>query len=171
MNLAVGDIFRYSSTIKTVAEEAIRLVLFFNRSVFFLGQLRDEQISVYSNKYISFLLPNITRWNSHYYCFSSIIKTRTALKNLANKIDEGLDSTLNGFPEDILANLLDNNWWIDLRQLETILLPYCSILNKLQSDKAKLYDVLHGFGWIVKMLENIPDTNLHANLLMHLERQ
>ncbi|CAG8804625.1 17739_t:CDS:1, partial [Gigaspora rosea] len=44
--------------------------------------------------------------------------------NLANKIDEGLDSTLNGFPEDILANLLDNNWWIDLRQLETILLPY-----------------------------------------------
>ncbi|CAG8660791.1 25063_t:CDS:2 [Dentiscutata erythropus] len=171
MNLAVGDIFRYSSILSTVAEEAIKIVTFFNRSTFFLGRLRDEQSLVYKNKYISLLLPNATRWNSHYYCFSSLIKTRTALKNLGNKIEEGLDNSFSNFPEDILMNILDSNWWTDLRQLEAILLPYCSILNKLQCDQAKLHDVLHGFGWIVQVIENLSDLDLRTNLLMHIERR
>ncbi|CAG8838510.1 5579_t:CDS:2, partial [Gigaspora margarita] len=50
---------------------------------------------------------------------------------------EGLDFCLDGFSEDILMNILDNN---------------C-------------------FGWIIQVIENISDLNLHTNFLMRLERQ
>ncbi|CAG8687218.1 21600_t:CDS:2 [Cetraspora pellucida] len=95
MNLAIGDIFRYSSTFKTIAKKAISL-------------------------------------------------------NLTNKIDEGLDTSLVGFLEDILVNILDNSWWFDLQELEALLLSYCLVLNKLQCDHSRLHEVLHSFRWIVQ---------------------
>ncbi|CAG8636013.1 14547_t:CDS:2, partial [Cetraspora pellucida] len=107
MNLCVGDIFRNSNKFSTVAEQAIHLVSFFNRSTFFLGCLRSEQLALYRS-YVSFVLPNCTRWNSHYLCFASIFRTCAALKNLATKIEEGNDEDLNDFSE-ILLTYISNN--------------------------------------------------------------
>ncbi|CAG8798699.1 11897_t:CDS:2, partial [Racocetra fulgida] len=45
---------------------------------------------------------------SHYLCFASIIKTRAALKNLATKIEEGVDENFKDFPEDIFLNISNN---------------------------------------------------------------
>ncbi|GBC07676.1 hypothetical protein RclHR1_07610006 [Rhizophagus clarus] len=54
------------------------------RSVYFMARLYDEQKIKY-NKYLALLLLCATRWNSHYYCYFSLIRTKTALKVLISK--------------------------------------------------------------------------------------
>jgi hypothetical protein len=41
-------------------------------------------------------------------------------------------------------------FWNRLLELDQILVPYCNILNKLQSDKARLYEVLHCYAYICR---------------------
>jgi hypothetical protein len=80
MNLCVGDVFKESSFITTIAEQAVSVVSFFNRSKVWIGKLREEQAIIYKNKYYSLIVPNETRWNSHYHCFASLLRTKSALK-------------------------------------------------------------------------------------------
>ncbi|GBB93761.1 hypothetical protein RclHR1_22260002 [Rhizophagus clarus] len=44
---------------------------------------------------------------------------------------------------NICKILLDNDWWNTIEILQEILMPYCGVLNKLQSDKARLFELLH----------------------------
>ncbi|CAG8840080.1 26580_t:CDS:2, partial [Gigaspora margarita] len=104
-----------------------------------------EQASLYKS-YVSFVSPNCTRWNSHYLCFASILRSRAALKNLATRIEED-DENFKSFPRSILLNISDNEWWKNLTQLKVLLEPYMASLNKLQQDKGNLTKVLHSFGW------------------------
>ncbi|RIB28634.1 hypothetical protein C2G38_2157358 [Gigaspora rosea] len=112
------------------------------------SRLKDEQATVYKGKYIALITPNYTRWNSHFYCFSSILKSKAALKNLMTKIEDGDDSSLYGFPIDIQENLSSSDWWRKLQELYKLIEPYCAALNKLQTDGARLHEVLYAFGWI-----------------------
>ncbi len=43
---------------------------------------------------------------------------------------------------------MDNSFWELLTKLEEILIPYCHILNILQTDKARLFEVLHRFAYL-----------------------
>ncbi|CAG8574242.1 4679_t:CDS:2 [Cetraspora pellucida] len=105
MNLCVGDIFKKDSNLKIITEEAIEVVTYFHRSDFFYSRLKDEQAAIYKGKYIALITPNDTCWNSHFYCFSSILKSKAALKNLMTKIEDGDDSSLYSFPTNIQENL------------------------------------------------------------------
>jgi len=78
-NLIVGEIFKESSSLVVSSEKAIQIISFLNRSVYFMAKLRDEQKFKY-NKYFALLLPCATRWNSHYHCYSSLLRTKFALK-------------------------------------------------------------------------------------------
>ena len=80
MNLCVRDIFKESSFITTLAEQAVAIVNFFNRSKVWIGKLREEQAAIYKNKYYTLIVPNDTRWNSQYYCFASLLRSKSALK-------------------------------------------------------------------------------------------
>ncbi|CAG8527069.1 7850_t:CDS:2 [Cetraspora pellucida] len=42
-------------------------------------------------------------------------------------------------PRDITSILLNNNFWHSVKLLHSLLLPYCEVLNKLQSDTARLH--------------------------------
>ena len=79
INLVFGDIFKENVHYKRISTEAIRIVSYFHKSSYFTGNLRNEQIRIY-NKTISLILPEDTRWNSYYFCFYSILKTKVALK-------------------------------------------------------------------------------------------
>ena len=52
-----------------------------------------------------------------------------------------------------------------------MLLPYCACLNILQRDKARLFEVLHSFGYFYKILSNHPDATLSAKLCERLEKR
>jgi len=84
-NLIVGEIFKESPDLIYASEKAIQIITYFNRSVYFMARLRDEQKIKY-NKYLALLLPCATRWNSHYHCYFSLIRTKAALKVCKNLI-------------------------------------------------------------------------------------
>ena len=82
LNLCVGDIFKESSSLSTLAGQAVGIATFFSQAKFWIGKLREEQAATYKNKFYALVVPNETRWNSHYYCFSSLLKSKAALKVL-----------------------------------------------------------------------------------------
>jgi hypothetical protein len=52
--------------------------------------------------------------------------------------------------DNICKILLDNDWWNTIETLQEILMPYCGVLNKLQSDKARLFELLYALGYFVQ---------------------
>ncbi|GES96832.1 ribonuclease H-like domain-containing protein [Rhizophagus clarus] len=55
----------------------------------------------------------------------------------------------------IISIINDSDFWLNLAELEQILYPFCATLNILQRDKARLYDILHSFGYFMQCtLEN-----------------
>ncbi|CAG8755131.1 18990_t:CDS:2, partial [Gigaspora rosea] len=107
------------------------------------------------------ILPADTRWNSYSYCFKSLIKSHQALQNLATTHELPLDTSacdsdgkldqsstrLNELylPCNIMLILLNDNFWQSIKELHSLLHPYCKALNKLQSDTARLHEVLQAF--------------------------
>lgn len=67
--------------------------------------------------------------------------------------------------------IFDNDWWIQVKQIETLLVPYCAILNNIQRHNSRLHEVLHGFGNIIMMLKTFNDQKLAINLITRLERR
>ncbi|GES96019.1 ribonuclease H-like domain-containing protein [Rhizophagus clarus] len=75
--------------------------------------------------------------------------------------------------------LLDNDWWEKIELLQDILLPYCGVLNKLQCDKARLFEeqplfllsfVLHPkyrFTYFNSELNNLSFTSLGRYLIYY----
>jgi hypothetical protein len=79
--LAIGDIFKESPTLKTASSKAITVAAYFKNAnnSYFIGKLQDIQNELY-NKYYSIVIPGETRWNSHYFCFRSLIRSKQALR-------------------------------------------------------------------------------------------
>jgi hypothetical protein len=87
--LAIGDIFKESATLKLASSKAITVAAYFKNAnnSYFIGKLRDIQKELY-NKCYSIIIPGETRWNSHYFCFKSLVRSKQALRvstDLSNK--------------------------------------------------------------------------------------
>ncbi|GBB84564.1 hypothetical protein RclHR1_11130001 [Rhizophagus clarus] len=171
INLCVGNIFKESNSLTKVGEQAVEIASFFNRAKVWIGKLREEQAAIYKNKYYTLMVPNDNRWNSQYYCFASLLRSKSALKNLATKIEEQESDDLYDFPEEYLNCISDNNWWKKLKELETLILPYCAALNQLQRHNSQLHDVLHCFGNLVIVLRSFDNNNFKNKLLKKLEKR
>jgi len=83
MNLFVGEIFKESDKFKQASAKAIKIALYFKSSLnkYFIGQLRTLQKETYGT-YIQIAIGNDTRWNSHYECFRTLLKSKGALRVL-----------------------------------------------------------------------------------------
>ncbi len=79
--LAIGDIFKESLALKNASIKAIKVAAFFKNAnnSYFIGKLRDIQKELY-DKYYSIMVPGETRWNSHYFCFKSLVRSKQALR-------------------------------------------------------------------------------------------
>ncbi|EXX53549.1 hypothetical protein RirG_242890 [Rhizophagus irregularis DAOM 197198w] len=87
------------------------------------------------------------------------------------KIEEQESDDLYDFPNEYLNCISDNNWWKKLKELETLVLPYCAALNQLQRHNSQLHDVLHCFGNLVIVLHSLDNNNLKNKLLKKLEKR
>ena len=66
---------------------------------------------------------------------------------------------------------MDNSFWELLTKLEEILIPYCHILNILQTDKARLFEILHGFAYLYQFWQQYPDSNIANKVLIKLQKR
>ncbi|CAB4419113.1 unnamed protein product [Rhizophagus irregularis] len=190
MNLVFGDIFKESVHYKRTSAEAVRIVSYFHKSPYFTGNLRDEQTRIY-NKTVSLLSPGDTRWNSYYFCFHSILKTKVALKFISAKFNEHRSNVIrtNGIPnvipnntskknnnerklpDDIADIINDNDFWLTLVELQNLLYPLCGFLNKLQKDTASLYEVIHCFAYVTKIFNEHTDSNFSEKMVERMEKR
>jgi len=70
-----------------------------------------------------------------------------------------------------IFEIIDNsNFWDNLALIVEILYPYCKILNVLQSDKARLHQVIHGLGYLSQFWSNYSNTELATKIINRLER-
>ncbi|GBB98010.1 hypothetical protein RclHR1_31160002 [Rhizophagus clarus] len=90
-------------------------------------------------------------------------------KNLAihhERLQTGLENTEELYLNSGLCQiLLDNDWWEKIELLQDILLPYCGVLNKLQCDKTRLFEVLHAIGYFMQFWKHFPDSNLSNQMI------
>ena len=56
---------------------------------------------------------------------------------------------------EIYNIIMNGCFWKSLTKLEQLLIPSCAILNILQTDKARLLEVLHGFAYLYQFGKNI----------------
>ncbi|RIB07898.1 hypothetical protein C2G38_2213083 [Gigaspora rosea] len=74
-------------------------------------------------------------------------------------------------PRNITSILLSDSFWQSIKSLHSLLHPYCEALNKLQSDTARLHEVLQAFGGILKMWEKHDEEDLSEYMISRLERR
>ncbi|GES72608.1 ribonuclease H-like domain-containing protein [Rhizophagus clarus] len=139
LNIKLNAIVSDSAPAYTAARKAITVIAYFKNAnnSYFIGKLRDIQSELY-NKYYSI--------------------------NLAihhERLQTGLENTEELYLNSGLCQiLLDNDWWEKIELLQDILLPYCGVLNKLQCDKTRLFEVLHAIGYFMQFWKHFPDSNL-----------
>ncbi|RHZ86715.1 hypothetical protein Glove_46g111 [Diversispora epigaea] len=142
---------------KITSSYALKIAAYFKNAnnKYFIGQLRTIQKEIYG-KYIQPMIPGDTRWNSYLICCSSIRATKNALRSLATKFEPSQSNTCRQpndpltISQDIYSIIMNENFWENLIKLEQLLIPYCQILNILQTDKARLYEVLYGFAYLTQ---------------------
>ncbi|RHZ77148.1 hypothetical protein Glove_185g69 [Diversispora epigaea] len=147
LNLCVGEVFKESTEFKTTLDKAIRLASFFRNSnnKFFISKLKEIQYEEY-NKESTIVSPG---------------ETQTRRR-------PGEDSILK---RDIYEIITSSIFWQHINQLIEILYPYCKILNLLQSDKARLHEVIQGLAYIIQIWNNFSDEYLAAKLIARIERR
>ena len=69
----------------------------------------------------------------------------------------------------IFEIITSSNFWKNLALIAEILEPYTKILNVLQCDKARLFQVLHSLGYLVQFWANYSDETLAVKLIDRLE--
>ncbi|CAB4424904.1 unnamed protein product [Rhizophagus irregularis] len=178
LNLCVGEIFKESTEFKTSIDRAIRLATYFKNAnhKFFIAKLRDQQRETYK-KYIAIAVPGETRWNSLYDMCISLLKTQRALQILAinyeppivaSRRQVGEEPTL---PRGIFEIINSPTFWNQITNISQILDPYCKLLNVLQRDKARLFQVVHSMGYLVQFWLNYSDTTLASKMIDRLEKR
>ncbi|GES76734.1 hypothetical protein RCL_jg17366.t2 [Rhizophagus clarus] len=177
-NLCVADVFKSSPKFLETSKKATTIVKYFNASSIFTKDLHDEQKRIY-NKYITLIQPGDTRWNSYYFCYQSVLKNKRALKSLAGRNDFSditvmhddliAEANSNKIMSSVIVSIInDSDFWLNLAELEQILYPFCAALNILQRDKARLYDVLHSFGYFMQCTLENNDENYKGMMTMRL---
>ncbi|CAJ0911981.1 1510_t:CDS:2, partial [Entrophospora sp. SA101] len=133
LNLIMGDVFKSSNAFKETSTLA----------------------KICYQKYWALVQPNDTRWCSHYYCFKSLVRSKIPLKTLVNKNSLSDDHEARNLSEEMVNIIESEGWWRNLEQLTILLHPISAILNQLQKYTAKLYDIMHGFAYIMKIYKKV----------------
>ncbi|CAG8459876.1 8165_t:CDS:2 [Cetraspora pellucida] len=149
-NLCVSDIFKLSSEYKQTVKHAIVVASYFTdkRHLKAISLLRNEQQRIYKKIY-SFMLPVATRWNSYYYCFAMLLRSKCTLHSYSI-----LHSNSFELSDKSRIVIDDIQFWTYLEELVKHLLPFVSILNYLQHDAANLFDVAYVFGYVAQQYED-----------------
>ncbi|GBC28997.2 ribonuclease H-like domain-containing protein [Rhizophagus irregularis DAOM 181602=DAOM 197198] len=74
-------------------------------------------------------------------------------------------------PTDICQIIMGDLFWSYILQLATLMKPYCRALDKLQINKARLYDVALSFEYFIKFWEQNTDRFLSEGIISRLKKR
>ncbi|GBC06609.1 hypothetical protein RclHR1_06960007 [Rhizophagus clarus] len=71
-----------------------------------------------------------------------------------------------------IFEIIDSSaFWNNLNIIVEVLYPYCKILNIIQQDKTRLFQVIYGLTYLIQFWINYEDTQLAAKLIIRLENR
>ncbi|CAG8800461.1 1309_t:CDS:2, partial [Gigaspora rosea] len=128
---------------RQILKQAIGIASYFTdqRHSKAISSLCDEQQRIYKAIY-SFVLSVTTRWNSYYYCFATLLRSKRALQSYSILYPNSSELS-----DKSRTAINSNRFWAYLDELVEHLLPFVSILDYLQRDAANLFDVTYAFGY------------------------
>ncbi|RGB28414.1 hypothetical protein C1646_767851 [Rhizophagus diaphanus] len=85
----------------------------------------------------------------------SLLKTQQALQ-------QGETPTL---PREIFEIIDSSTFWDQITLINKIFDPYCKLLNLLQCDKARLFQVVHSMNYLVQFWLNYSDDTLAKRII------
>jgi len=68
-------------------------------------------------------------------------------------------------PREIYEIIDSITFWNQITIISQILDPYCKLLNMLQCDKARLFQVMHSMGYLVQFWSNYSDIALALRII------
>ncbi|RHZ60178.1 hypothetical protein Glove_357g58 [Diversispora epigaea] len=178
LNLCVGEIFKESVEFKNTIDKSIKLATYFRNSnnKFFIANLKELQYETYK-KYIIPIVPAETRWNSIYMMCTSLLNIQKALQILAIKFEPPIVESRRKSGDSpkisraIFEIINSEAFWRNLLSITKILDPYNKILNVLQRDKARLFQVVHSFGYLAQFWSKYEDIEFAAKIIARLENR
>jgi len=72
---------------------------------------------------------------------------------------------------EIFEIIGSNDFWDQIKDLVKLLTPYCKLLNMLQRDKARLFEVTFSIAYLLQFWESNSDNFLATQLIGRLERR
>ncbi|KAI0045470.1 hypothetical protein FA95DRAFT_1459385, partial [Auriscalpium vulgare] len=93
VNLIVGDYFKRNARLKSVVNQALEVVKWFNHHGRALGILKDLQQSL-AGKTLCLLLPVPTRWTSYYLSVRRLLELEQFIWRAANDMRDELIATV-----------------------------------------------------------------------------
>ena len=66
---------------------------------------------------------------------------------------------------------MDELFWSQISKLAILMQPYYGVLDNMQSDKARLFDVALSFRYFIKFWEQNSNRFLAEGIIMHLENR
>ncbi|KAJ3519444.1 hypothetical protein NMY22_g13201 [Coprinellus aureogranulatus] len=164
INLVLSNYFKVKGCLISIVNEALEIVKWFNNHSHALGLLRQQQLASGLTRYVSLILPVLTRWTSHYlsvsrllnlqYHFQCLILNREKRNSLL--LAAGAKDDQKKKAEEILHIIEHPDFWDDLKLIQTHLEPLAFATNITQSDSASL---------------DIIEDDSHTTVLKSLEKQ
>ncbi|CAJ0767672.1 19902_t:CDS:2, partial [Entrophospora sp. SA101] len=102
---------------------------------------------------------------AEYQQIINLDKSSTSNPTLVNKNSLSDDHEARNLSEEMVNIIESEGWWRNLEQLTILLHPISAILNQLQKYTAKLYDIMHGFAYIMKIVKLYPDENFKIMMI------
>uniref|UniRef100_U9U6N0 Uncharacterized protein n=1 Tax=Rhizophagus irregularis (strain DAOM 181602 / DAOM 197198 / MUCL 43194) TaxID=747089 RepID=U9U6N0_RHIID len=121
--------------------------------------------------------PGETRWNSYYEVCSSLLRTQQALQILAINFKPPFSQVRRQAGEtptisrEMFEIIDSESFWTNIHLIVEMLYLYCKILDILQKDKARLFQVTHCFAYLFQFWNDHANIQLAARIQVRLEKR
>ncbi|PKB99067.1 hypothetical protein RhiirA5_462768, partial [Rhizophagus irregularis] len=138
-----------------------------NKTEAILTELKNKEITVCA----------IVTDSASAYAAARLLKIQQELQILAinfkppiveTRHQQGETPTL---PREIFEIIDSSTFWDQITLINEILDPYCKLLNLLQCDKARLFQVVHSMNYLVQFWLNYSDDTLAKRIIGRLEKR
>ncbi|CAB4374618.1 unnamed protein product [Rhizophagus irregularis] len=148
INLLIGDILKIDE-IKDIVNNAKMIMNYFKSHIQAAAKLKRIQIENY-NKEIALVLPTLTRWDTHFSCFQSLLKSKIALEQVL--IDSKIRQKIN---REVRNNVLSEEFWEMANLITKFLEPIVVALKLFESDSSTLSTVYSNFKKLMNKVSEI----------------
>ncbi|KAB5588959.1 HAT family dimerization protein [Ceratobasidium theobromae] len=178
INLVVGDLFKHVEGMAGIANNANKIIKWFNNHSFALGMLRQCQEIEYGRTF-ALIAAVLTRWTTHYCSVARLLEVVNALiicvmRHEATLLESAGPANSEGqkAAKEVFAFVKDLKFWEGVTRMKTLLQPLAVAANITQASDTRLDHVVVTMGNLYDIFskEEIPE---HARtvILESLEKR